>query len=57
MAWLTLEGFRERLVSSWPERGSKKVQDYWRELKYFTRRFCKGWRANINSQIKKDKKY
>jgi hypothetical protein len=57
MAWLTQEGFRERLVSSWPERGSKKVQDYWRELKYFTRRFCKGWRANINSQIKKDKKY
>jgi hypothetical protein len=57
MAWLTQEGFRERVVSSWPERGSKKVQDYWRELKYVTRRFCKGWGANINSQIKKDKKY
>jgi hypothetical protein len=43
-------------VSNWPERGSKKVQDYWRELKSDTRRFCKGWGANINSQIKKDKK-
>jgi hypothetical protein len=56
MAWLTQEGFRERVVASWPERRDKNVQDYWRELKADTRKFCKGWGANINSQIKRDKK-
>jgi hypothetical protein len=32
------------------------VQDYWRDVKAATRKFCKGWGANINSQVKKDKK-
>jgi hypothetical protein len=41
MAWLTQEGFRERVVANWPERGGKNVQDFWRELKTDTRRFCK----------------
>jgi hypothetical protein len=56
MAWLTQEGFRERVVASWPERRGKNIQDYWRELKAETRKFCKGWGANINSQIKREKK-
>jgi hypothetical protein len=36
--------------------GDKNVQDYWREFKSDTGRFCKGLGANINSQIKKDKR-
>jgi hypothetical protein len=37
-------------------RGGKAIQDYWRELKTATRKFCKGWGANTQSQTKKDKK-
>jgi exonuclease III len=56
MAWLTQEGFRERVTNSWPERGDKNVQDFWRDLKADTRRFCKGWDANRNSGIKREKR-
>jgi hypothetical protein len=56
MAWLSQGGFREQVVASWPERGEGKIQDFWREMKAYTRRFCKGWGANTNSQIKNKKK-
>jgi hypothetical protein len=56
MAWMTQEGFKERVTTSWPERGEKPIQDYWRDLKTSTRKFCKGWGANTNSQIKKIRK-
>jgi hypothetical protein len=56
MAWMTQEGFKERVIASWPEREEKPIQNYWRDLKASTRKFCKGWGANTNSQIKKDKK-
>jgi hypothetical protein len=55
MAWLSQRGFREQVVASWPERGDSTIQDFWKEIKVYTRRFCRGWGANINSQIKKDK--
>jgi hypothetical protein len=42
-------------VAAWLERGNNNVQDYWRELKVATRKFCKGWGANINSPKKRDK--
>jgi hypothetical protein len=32
------------------------IQDFWRELKADTRKFCKGWGANINIQKKKEKR-
>jgi hypothetical protein len=37
------------------ERG-EIVQDYWRDMKAATRKFCKGWGANVNSQIKREKR-
>jgi hypothetical protein len=49
-------GFKEVVLASWPERGDKIVQDHWRDVKAATRKFCKGWGANVNSQMKKDKK-
>jgi hypothetical protein len=42
-AWLLQQGFREAVVACWPERGGKTVQDYWRDMKVATRKFCKGW--------------
>jgi hypothetical protein len=60
-AWLLQQGFREAVIASWPERGGQKeggtVQDYWRDVKAATRKFCKGWGANVNSQIKREKRY
>lgn len=56
MSWLTQAGFRDLVVAAWPKRGNNNVQYYWRELKAATRRFCKGWGSNINSQKKRDNK-
>jgi hypothetical protein len=56
MAWMLQRGFKEMALASWPERGEKTVQDHWRDVKATTRNFCKGWGANVNSQMKKDKK-
>jgi hypothetical protein len=56
MDWMLQRGFKERVLDTWKERGGKTVQDYWRDVKAATRKFCKGWGANINSQVKKDKK-
>jgi hypothetical protein len=53
---VTQEGSREQVVASWPERAECRVQYFWIELKASTRRFCKGWGPNINSQIKREKK-
>jgi hypothetical protein len=35
--------------------GGEPVPDYWRDMKATTRKFCKGWGANVNSQIKREK--
>jgi hypothetical protein len=43
IAWLSQVGFREQVIASWPVRGGSKIQDFWREIKTYTRRFCKGW--------------
>jgi hypothetical protein len=43
MAWLSQAGFREQVVASWQEIGGGKVQDFWKKIKAYTRRFCKGW--------------
>jgi hypothetical protein len=55
MAWLTQEGFRDLVISNWPERGDENIQNFWKDIKTSTRRFSKGWGANLNSQMKKDK--
>jgi hypothetical protein len=49
-------GFKETVISKWPERGARPIQDYWREVKAATRKFCKGWGINTQSQLKKYKK-
>jgi hypothetical protein len=56
MPWLLQREFREQVVASWPHRGGRNIQDFWREIKSYTRRFCKGWGANANGQIKKKKR-
>jgi hypothetical protein len=43
MPWLLQREFREQVVASWPHRGGRNIQDFWREIKSYTRRFCKGW--------------
>jgi hypothetical protein len=55
-AWLTQEGFRDLVISNWPKRDGQNIQDYWKEIKTATQIFCKGWGANFNSQIKKDRR-
>jgi hypothetical protein len=36
-------------------RGESAIQDFWREIKAATRKYCKGWGANTQSLLKKDK--
>lgn len=55
VAWLTQEGFREKLKEKWPVRGGLEIQDYWRHIKSEIRKFYRGWGANLSSQMKKDK--
>jgi hypothetical protein len=55
MSWLTQAGFRDLVLATWPERRHRNIQDHWKELKAATRKFCKGWGANVNSQKKRDK--
>jgi hypothetical protein len=43
------------VIANWPERGDSTVQDFWKKIKTATRTFCKGWGANRNNQIKKEK--
>jgi hypothetical protein len=50
------QGFREAGISKWPEREARPIQDFWREMKAATRKFCKGWGINTQSQFKRDKK-
>jgi hypothetical protein len=45
-------GFKETVISKWPERGARPIQDYWREVKAATRKFCRGWGINTQSQLK-----
>jgi hypothetical protein len=55
--WLDQQGFKDMLKSKWPDRMGSLVQDFWKEIKCATRKFCRGWIANFHSQLKKDKKY
>jgi hypothetical protein len=54
--WLEQQVFREAVINKWPERGESYKQDFWRDIKASTRKFCRGWGINTQSQIKKDKK-
>jgi hypothetical protein len=54
-SWLDQREFKETVVGKWPVRGESAIQDFWREVKAATRKYCKGWGANTQSQLKKDK--
>jgi exonuclease III len=56
MYWMEQQGFKETILSKWPVRGGYPIQDFWRDLKSATRKFCRGWGANNQSQFKKDKR-
>jgi hypothetical protein len=43
VAWLTQEGFREKLKEKWPVRGGLEIQDYCQ-----IRKFYRGWGANLS---------
>jgi BMFP domain-containing protein YqiC len=53
---LLQDGFREVVLNGWPERGEKRIQDHWRDVRAAIRKFCKGWGANINNQMRREKK-
>jgi hypothetical protein len=53
--WLEQRGFKELVRSKWPVRDYRGVQDFWRDLKASTRKFYKGWGANFQSQLKREK--
>jgi hypothetical protein len=55
MVWMLQRGLKRGYWIPGQKR-RKTVQDYWRDVKAASRKFCKGWGANINSQVKKDKK-
>jgi hypothetical protein len=57
MYWLDQQGFREMVLSKWPMRGDHSIQDFWKDMKAATRKFCRGWGTNNQSQLKKDKKF
>jgi hypothetical protein len=54
-SWLDQRGFKELVLGKWPMRGECAIQDFWRDIKAATRKYCKGWGANTQSQLKKDK--
>jgi exonuclease III len=54
--WLEQQGFKDMLKSKWPERMGRPVQDFWKEIKCATRKFCRGWSVNFQIQLKKNKK-
>jgi hypothetical protein len=54
--WLLQDRFRQVVLKYWPERGEKRIQDHWRDVRVATRKFCKGWGANINSHMRREKK-
>jgi hypothetical protein len=56
MSYLTQARFRDLVLAAWPERGFKNIQDHWRELKAATRKFRKGWGANVISQKRETRK-
>jgi exonuclease III len=56
MHWLEQQGFRESVVIKWPiRRLHENIQDFWKEVKAATRRFCRGWGANFQAQTRKNK--
>jgi hypothetical protein len=56
MDWLSQAGFKDQVIASWPGRGGNKIQDFWKEIKSYTRRFCKGWGLMQIVKSKKEKK-
>jgi hypothetical protein len=54
-SWLDQQGFKESVLGKWPMGGECAIQDFWREIKAATRKYCKGWGANTQSLLKKDK--
>jgi plasmid maintenance system killer protein len=54
--WLDQQGFKDMLKSKWPERMGRPIHDFWKEIKSATRKFCRGWSAHFQSQLKKNKK-
>jgi hypothetical protein len=44
------------VIACWLERGQKIVQYHLRDVKAATRKFCKGWGAIVNSQMRRNKK-
>lgn len=56
MAWLTQEGFKEKMIQKWPERKEQNILDYWKKFIIDLRKFCRGWGRNFDCEVKKDKK-
>jgi hypothetical protein len=40
-------------LGKWPRRGECAIQDFWREIKAATRKYCMCWGANTQSQLKR----
>jgi hypothetical protein len=52
-SWLDQQGFKESVLGKWPMRGECAIQDFWREIKAATRKYCMCWGANTQSQLKR----
>ena len=55
MVWDTTAGFREAIQLKWPLRGNLDVHEHWKHMKYFVRKWCKGWSSNLKRRMTHEK--
>jgi mannosylglycoprotein endo-beta-mannosidase len=54
-AWTKQEGFREWVMSKWPDRMGKRAIDAWQLISTRLRKYLRGWNGNWGGDMKKRK--
>lgn len=54
-AWFKQEGFRDWVISKWPDKHNSRSTDYWHKISGKLRSSLRGWNGNWGSDMKKRK--